>query len=170
MKIAILTGGRWDRGVLTPVHAALAAAGHSVEWVDVEPAVSHAAATARSAVDRLIVAQIRHSFEMIVMVGDRSEVLGAAVAANALGVRIAHLSGGDVTEGSQDDCFRHAISKLAHLHFPTHQEAGDRLIRMGEQPDRVHVVGCPGIDRIMTARILTKAETLIAVGLAEPAG
>jgi len=86
--------------------------------------------------------------------------------ANMMAVPIAHLSGGDITEGSADDCYRHAITKLSHLHFPTHAAAADRIIAMGEEPERVHMVGCPGIDRILATELLDREATFRAVGLA----
>ena len=63
-----------------------------------------------------------------------------------MGIPIAHLGGGDITEGSQDNNYRMAITKLASLHFASNADSADRIVQMGEQPDRVHVTGDPGID------------------------
>jgi UDP-hydrolysing UDP-N-acetyl-D-glucosamine 2-epimerase len=103
--------------------------------------------------------------DLAIVHGDRHEVLGAVVGMNARGIPIAHIGGGDVTEGSQDDCFRHAITKLSHLHFASHQEVAERIDQMGEDPDRVYVTGCPGIDMVMATPTLGYTETMGAVGL-----
>ncbi len=85
--------------------------------------------------------------DVVVVRGDRYEVLSAAVSAAYLNIPVAHIEGGDVT-GTIDESVRHAISKLAHIHFPTNNVSKDRLIRMGEQPEYVFNVGCPGIEFI----------------------
>ncbi|MCE7973189.1 MAG: UDP-N-acetylglucosamine 2-epimerase (hydrolyzing) [Leptolyngbya sp. PLA1] len=82
----------------------------------------------------------------IVVLGDRIEAFAAAAAASVGGWMLAHIHGGDRAEGIADEAMRHSISKLAHLHFAASRESGERLIRMGEQPHRVHVVGSPAID------------------------
>lgn len=87
--------------------------------------------------------------DMLMLLGDRFETLALAQAAMLAGVPIAHIGGGDVTEGAIDEGVRHAITKLSHLHLVTHQDAARRVIRMGERPDRVHVVGNPGLDRLI---------------------
>jgi len=84
--------------------------------------------------------------DIAVLLGDRYEVLRAATDIYLCQIPIAHLSGGDITEGSQDDCMRHAITKLSHLHFPTNEESAQRIIQMGEEPWRVHAVGYPGVN------------------------
>jgi UDP-hydrolysing UDP-N-acetyl-D-glucosamine 2-epimerase len=71
--------------------------------------------------------------------------MATAVAGAYMNIPLAHTMGGEVT-GTIDESIRHAITKLAHLHFPANQEAADRIIRLGEDPDAVHVVGCPRID------------------------
>jgi UDP-hydrolysing UDP-N-acetyl-D-glucosamine 2-epimerase len=86
--------------------------------------------------------------DMLMLLGDRFETLALAQAAMLTGVPIAHIGGGDITEGAIDEGVRHAITKLAHLHLVTHEEAARRVIRMGEAPDRVHVVGNPGLDML----------------------
>ena len=64
-----------------------------------------------------------------------------------MNIPLAHTMGGEVT-GTIDESIRHAITKLAHIHFPANQEAGDRILRLGEAPDTVHVVGCPRMDLV----------------------
>lgn len=86
--------------------------------------------------------------DICVLYGDRGEVLATATAATILGIPIAHLQGGDVS-GSLDEQMRHAVTKLSHLHFPSTQESAERIMKMGEEPWRVHVVGDNHIDLIV---------------------
>jgi GDP/UDP-N,N'-diacetylbacillosamine 2-epimerase (hydrolysing) len=86
--------------------------------------------------------------DVCVLYGDRGEVLATAMTAITLMVPVAHLQGGDVS-GSLDEPMRHAITKLAHLHFPATEESAARIVRMGEEPWRVHVVGDNHIDSIV---------------------
>jgi UDP-hydrolysing UDP-N-acetyl-D-glucosamine 2-epimerase len=85
--------------------------------------------------------------DIVVSVGDRFETMATAVAAAYMNIVVAHTMGGEVT-GTIDESIRHAVTKLAHLHFPANKLAADRIIRMGEDPATVHVVGCPRIDLI----------------------
>ena len=94
--------------------------------------------------------------DLVVVLGDRFEILAAVSAALVHRIPVAHLCGGDVTEGAWDEGIRHAISKLAHLHFPTHADAARRLIAMGEPPDRVHAVGSTGIDTLLATELLDR--------------
>ncbi len=86
--------------------------------------------------------------DICVLYGDRSEVLATAVAATIQGRPIAHVQGGDLT-GSVDEQMRHALTKLAHLHFPSTQESAERISRMGEEAWRIHIVGDSHLDAIM---------------------
>lgn len=86
--------------------------------------------------------------DLVFMLGDRYEMLAAALAAALLKIPMAHLHGGDLTEGAYDDQFRHALSKLSHLHFAALPEHARRLRRMGEEPWRVHVVGGLALDAL----------------------
>lgn len=86
--------------------------------------------------------------DLFLVAGDRFEILRSTVELFIAGCTIGHISGGDVTEGSQDDSMRHAITKLSHLHFVTSDESARRVIQMGEEPWRVHNVGYPGADNI----------------------
>lgn len=86
--------------------------------------------------------------DMLMVLGDRFEILAAVQAALFARVPVAHIGGGDATEGALDESVRHAISKMSQIHFVSHAMAAARLIRMGEQPSRVLVVGSPGLDRI----------------------
>jgi UDP-hydrolysing UDP-N-acetyl-D-glucosamine 2-epimerase len=90
--------------------------------------------------------------DILLALGDRSEMLVGAVAATYMGIPIAHIHGGEVS-GSVDEPVRHAITKLAHLHFAATKESADRIKKMGEEPWRVHVVGAPGLDLILSEEI-----------------
>ena len=83
--------------------------------------------------------------DVVLTVADRFETLATATAAAFMGIPLAHLQGGEVT-GSIDDKVRHAVTKLADLHFPATRGAEKRLLRMGEPPDRIFMTGCPSID------------------------
>jgi UDP-hydrolysing UDP-N-acetyl-D-glucosamine 2-epimerase len=85
--------------------------------------------------------------DVVVSVGDRFETMATAVAAAYMNIPLAHTMGGEVT-GTIDESIRHAITKLAHLHFPANRLAAERIIRMGEEPETVHTVGCPRIDLV----------------------
>ena len=85
--------------------------------------------------------------DVVVSVGDRFETMAPVVAAAYMNIPVAHTMGGEVS-GTIDESIRHAVTKLAHLHFPANQAAADRIVRMGEEPDTVHVVGCPRIDLV----------------------
>lgn len=87
---------------------------------------------------------------------DRYEMLGATQAAMMAGIPIAHMFGGEITEGAIDDSIRHAISKFAHIHFVTNKDAKKRLLKMGEQPENVHITGNPGLDHIHTIEKLNR--------------
>ena len=91
--------------------------------------------------------------DVVVSVGDRFETMATAVAAAYMNIPVAHTMGGEVT-GTIDESIRHAVTKLAHLHFPANKLAGERIIRLGEDPAVVHVVGCPRID--LLADIIAK--------------
>ncbi|AWK90248.1 UDP-N-acetylglucosamine 2-epimerase [Azospirillum thermophilum] len=86
--------------------------------------------------------------DLLVVLGDRFEALAAAQAALVLGIPIAHLHGGEASEGVLDEAFRHAITKLAHLHFAAAEPYRQRIIQLGEAPDRVFTVGAPGLDGV----------------------
>jgi UDP-hydrolysing UDP-N-acetyl-D-glucosamine 2-epimerase len=87
--------------------------------------------------------------DLVVLLGDRFETLAAAAAAALMRIPIAHIHGGEITEGAVDDALRHAVTKLAHLHFVATEEFRRRLIQLGEAPERVFVVGAPGLDNLV---------------------
>lgn len=102
---------------------------------------------------------------MVLLLGDRFEGLSVAVAAHYLRTPIGHVHGGDVTQGgAMDDSVRHAITKLSHIHFAATQQSADRILRLGEEPWRVHVVGAPGLDAMAQGDHATKDEVCAELG------
>jgi UDP-hydrolysing UDP-N-acetyl-D-glucosamine 2-epimerase len=87
-----------------------------------------------------------NSPDMVVVLGDRIEAFAAASAASVGGILLAHIHGGDRAEGVADEAMRHAITKLAHVHFPATNMSAKRIVKMGEDPSQVIVVGSPAID------------------------
>jgi UDP-N-acetylglucosamine 2-epimerase (non-hydrolysing)/GDP/UDP-N,N'-diacetylbacillosamine 2-epimerase (hydrolysing) len=96
--------------------------------------------------------------DLLVILGDRYEMLTAASAATIFGIPVAHLYGGEITEGAYDDCIRHAITKLSYLHFTSTEEYRRRVIQMGEHPDRVFWVGALGVDNISHEQVMPLAD------------
>lgn len=96
--------------------------------------------------------------DMIVILGDRYEALAAATAAMIHRVPIAHIHGGEVTEGVIDESIRHAITKMSMLHFTSTETYRNRVIQLGEQPDRVFCVGALGVENIKTQKLMNKKE------------
>ena len=114
--------------------------------------------TAGLALMGLVDTYMRQKPDLIVLLGDRYEILCAAIAANLSRIPIAHIHGGEITEGAYDDGFRHAITKLSHIHFTSAEEHRNRVIQMGENPDFVFNVGAIGLDNISNIRPLSKLE------------
>ncbi|WP_455592376.1 UDP-N-acetylglucosamine 2-epimerase [Bacteroides sp.] len=96
--------------------------------------------------------------DLVVVLGDRFEILAAASAALFYKIPVAHLHGGEITEGAYDDSIRHAITKMSHLHFTSTEEYRRRVIQLGEQPDRVFNVGAIGVENIKLTPLLSKTE------------
>ncbi len=103
--------------------------------------------------------------DLLLVLGDRFEVLAAVQAALIARVPVAHLCGGDSTEGAFDEGIRHAITKMAHLHFATNDAAFRRLRQMGENPDHILLAGSPGLDQIKAVPRLGRHETFRAIGM-----
>jgi UDP-hydrolysing UDP-N-acetyl-D-glucosamine 2-epimerase len=103
--------------------------------------------------------------DLLVVLGDRYDALPAALAALPFALPVAHLCGGDVTEGAIDDAIRHTLTKLAHLHFPQLEIHAARLRGMGEEAWRVIVAGQPGLDEVVAFRPAPRNEVLSALGL-----
>jgi GDP/UDP-N,N'-diacetylbacillosamine 2-epimerase (hydrolysing) len=98
----------------------------------------------------------RLSPDLIVVLGDRFEILAAASAALIAGIPVAHLHGGETTEGAFDEAIRHSITKMSHLHFVAAEDYRRRVIQLGEQPERVFLVGGLGIDAIKRITLLNR--------------
>jgi len=96
--------------------------------------------------------------DCLVILGDRFEALAIAQTATVLGIPIAHIHGGELTEGLVDDAIRHSITKMAHLHFTSAEEYRKRVIQMGEDPSRVFNVGSPGVENIRRTKLLTRPQ------------
>lgn len=96
--------------------------------------------------------------DMLLVLGDRFEILAAVSAALFYKIPVAHLHGGEITEGAYDDCIRHAITKMSHLHFTSTEKYRKRVIQLGEQPSKVFNVGAIGVENIKNASLLSKVE------------
>ena len=94
--------------------------------------------------------------DLIIILGDRFEALSAAQTAMIANIPIAHIHGGEVTEGAIDESIRHAITKMSNLHFVSTLEFKKRVIQLGEQPDRIVVSGAPGLDNIKNMQKISK--------------
>ncbi|WP_158542905.1 UDP-N-acetylglucosamine 2-epimerase [Phytoactinopolyspora halophila] len=108
--------------------------------------------------------------DVLLVLGDRYEALGVVIAANLRLLPVAHISGGELSFGSTDDSTRHAITKLASVHFTANEVFRRRVIQMGEDPGRVHVTGVPSIDTIMSVELPARdeLESLLGIELRTP--
>jgi len=104
---------------------------------------------------------------VVVLLGDRYELLGSAIAAMIFRIPIAHIHGGEVTQGAYDDSIRHSITKMAHLHFPIHDQYKKRLIQLGENPKAIFNYGGLGAHSISKSKLLNKSnlEKLLKISL-----
>lgn len=103
--------------------------------------------------------------DIVVLLGDRYEILGVAQAAMILNIPIAHIHGGEVTEGAMDEAIRHSITKMAHIHFTAAEVYRKRVIQLGESPDRVFNVGAPGLDNIKNLNLMNTDELASSLGI-----
>jgi len=103
--------------------------------------------------------------DIVVLLGDRFELLAAASAALFAVIPIAHIHGGEVTTGAFDDAIRHSITKMSHLHFTSTETYRQRVIQLGEHPNRVFDVGAPGLDNLDRLELLHRAALEQAIGL-----
>jgi UDP-hydrolysing UDP-N-acetyl-D-glucosamine 2-epimerase len=196
-KVAVVTGGRADWGLLRPIlDVIVAEAGlelqliacgthlsseyggsfRQLEGEGFSPAATvdtlltsdRPAAIAKAiGVGTVGFAQAYESLrpDLLVLLGDRFEMLAAAVAALPLNLPIAHIHGGEITEGAFDEQIRHALTKLSHLHFVATAEFQRRVLQMGEMPERVFVTGAPGLDGVRQLRRWTAAELAADLGI-----
>ena len=105
-----------------------------------------------------------HRPDAVLLLGDRFEIFAVATAAAARHIPIAHISGGDVTLGAADEYYRHCITKMAALHFPSCADSAARLVRMGEEPGRVFCVGGLGDENIRTLPKMSRDELCVSTG------
>jgi len=96
--------------------------------------------------------------DLVVVLGDRYEILAAATAALIERIPIAHIHGGEVTEGAFDDAIRHSITKMSQLHFASTEAYRKRIIQLGEQPDRVFYTGAVGVENVKRLPLMSKEE------------
>ena len=102
--------------------------------------------------------------DLIVLLGDRFEIFAAAAAALVARIPLAHLHGGETTEGAFDEALRHSITKMSHLHFVASEEYRRRVIQLGEQPEHVFLVGGLGVDNIMRLKLLARRDLEASLG------
>ncbi len=103
--------------------------------------------------------------QLLLVLGDRYEILAAVQAALIARIPVVHLCGGDITEGAIDDAIRHAITKLSHLHFVTNEDAARRVAQLGEDPANIHVAGSPGLDGLSCFEPMTREAFFSRIGL-----
>lgn len=151
MRVALVTGSRADLNALRMVHDGL------LKHTKFQPVLIKS--------DHW---QLAIPTDIAIVCGDRYEMLETAFKLNLKRIPIVHLAGGDITGGSQDDCFRHAITKLSHVHFPTNHESAKRILQMGEDPRHVHMVGSASLDLVLQTELLDRDTTFAAVGLRTP--
>lgn len=102
--------------------------------------------------------------DIVVVLGDRFEMLAVATAATVMGIPLAHIAGGEITEGAIDDNVRHALTKLAYLHFTATEEYRDRVISMGEEPSRVINAGALGVYNMLNESLMERSELERSIG------
>lgn len=100
----------------------------------------------------------RADLDMLILLGDRYEALSAAISAMVMRIPIAHLHGGELTEGAIDEGIRHSITKMSYLHFTSTEQYRNRVIQLGENPERVFCVGAIGVENIKKINLMTKEE------------
>ena len=166
LKIAAVVSGRADDAPMGPVIAELAALNANVVKLDMSERLlddsPHSCVRALTDGMEFVARQLEDIRpDLVLLLGDRYETLGAAQVAHIFGIPIAHIHGGETTEGSFDNEFRHAITCLAHRHFVVHDEAAVRVFDIvhgrhygagggdGLLPTNIHIVGAPGLDNIV---------------------
>lgn len=103
--------------------------------------------------------------DLLLVIADRYEMLAPASVALAMRIPLAHIEGGEISEGAIDDCVRNALTRLSHVHFTSTEQARARVIAMGEEAWRVHRVGAPSLDHLRRSALLTREETAVRFGL-----
>lgn len=108
---------------------------------------------------------MKERYDAVMLLGDRYELLSVAIAAANTGTPIFHLCGGDTTEGAMDEWIRHSITKMSYLHFVTSEESRKRVIRLGEDPERVFDYGSTSLDNVREYADMSRADALESAGL-----
>jgi len=137
----------------------------SIDMLAADDSPGGIAASMARGVDGFARALAHHRPDVLVLLGDRFEMLAAAIAALPLVLPIAHIHGGEVSEGAIDNQIRHAITKLAHVHFASAEPHARRIARMGEEPWRIHTTGAPGLDRIRRSELMPRHEVAASLRL-----
>lgn len=128
--------------------------------VDIAPGktVSDTASSMALCLERMVAAFSWRHPDLIIVLGDRYEIFATVQAAMLLNIPVAHIHGGEITKGAIDDAMRHGITKMAHLHFTAAEAYRQRVIQMGEHPERVFNTGSLGYENILTAPLLSQDE------------
>lgn len=105
--------------------------------------------------------------DLLIVLGDRYEIMAVCIAAVNEGIPIAHLHGGETTEGAIDECVRHAITKMSYLHFTATEKYRERVIQLGETPERVFAVGALGVENICRLELMQENELRYELGLTD---
>ena len=103
--------------------------------------------------------------DILVVLGDRYEILAAVVVATMLRIPVAHIHGGESTEGLVDEAIRHAVTKMSQLHFAAAEAYRQRIIQMGESPERVFFTGAPGLEHLMRLPLFDRTELEVEMGM-----
>src|SRR3981081_3867346 len=106
--------------------------------------------------------------DVVLILGDRTEAFAGAVSGAAMNKIVAHIHGGEVTRGGLDESLRHAITKLAHIHFVTTEVSRQRVLRLGESPENVFLTGAPGLDSILNQARYGSEELSRRLGIGLP--
>lgn len=159
MKLAILTTGRQDWGILSSTYRLLKP--DVIRWSNPGGHVVRQCTESMESIGNQLE---RSKPDALMLVGDRYETLSAALSATVLKIPLIHLHGGEVTEGAFDNQLRGAITKLSHLHLVSSEQHRRNVIRMGEDPDTVHVVGAPGTDNAFRTDLLPRHRLAKLIG------
>lgn len=131
---------------------------HRLEILDPENNAQGISKTMANAIEKFSDCFANDRPEILILLGDRTELLGAAIAAENEGIPIAHISGGEITQGAVDDCIRHALTKLSFLHFASTEIYRKRIIQLGEEPNRVFNVGALSVENIRKHPLMSEKE------------
>ena len=103
--------------------------------------------------------------DIVLVLGDRFEIFSASIAASFSGRVVAHISGGDTLQAGYDEYVRHAITKISHIHFPSTERSAERIVKMGEEPPNIFIVGSTALDTIVNKKLPSKNDLCSKYGL-----